>query len=109
MKGSDLSSLPCAQLDGVGKVLQEKLERLDIFTIQDLLFHLPFRYEDRTHITALSQARVGDKVLIQGELHSVSFPSGGKTRLLCVLADSTRRLHLRFFRMYSLHKKILKA
>lgn len=107
MKGSSLSYLPCSQLRGVGKAIQDKLARLGIFTVEDLLFHLPFRYEDRTQITPLAKARVGGKVLIRGELAKVSFPRSGKTRMLCELCDGGRRLHLRFFHIYPLHKKSL--
>ncbi len=103
----NLNHLSCLQLRGVGKAIQEKLERLGIFTIQDLLLHLPFRYEDRSHITALAEARVGQRVFIQGVLESVSFPQSGKTRLLCELRDGTRRLHLRFFHAYPQQQKIM--
>ncbi len=107
MKTPNLNLFSCKHLRGVGPAIQEKLERLGIFTIQDLLFHLPFRYEDRTQITPLAKARVGGKVLIQGVVEAVSFPQSAKTRLLCELRDGNRRLHLRFFHVYPLHKKNL--
>lgn len=107
MTKSLLNYLPCSSLRGVGKAIREKLEHLGIQSVQDLLFHLPFRYEDRTRLTPLAQARVGDKVLIEGVIENVSFPSGGKTRLLCELKEGNRRLHLRFFYVYPAQKKVL--
>jgi len=106
---TDLNQLSCTHLNGVGKALQIKLERLGIFTVQDLLFHLPFRYEDRTRITSLAQVRVGTRALISGVLESVSFPQSGKTRLLCELRDTTRVLHLRFFHAYPHYQKMIKV
>lgn len=106
---TDFSQLPCSQLRGVGKAIQEKLSRLGIVTIQDLLFHLPFRYEDRTRISPLNQLRVGVKALVEGVLESVSFPRAGKTRLLCELRDGSRHLRLRFFHVYPSHKKMMEV
>ena len=67
-------------LKGVGAKCAERLTQLSIITIQDLLFHLPFRYEDRTRITPFSAARVGDRVLIEGYVESVEIV--GKKRYL---------------------------
>jgi len=104
---TDCSQMRCADLHGVGKAVEEKLSRLGISTVQDLLFHLPFRYEDRTRISSLARVRVGDKALISGVVQAISFPKTAKTRLLCELHDGSRRLHLRFFHVYPLHKKQL--
>ena len=103
----DFSQLPCSRLRGVGQAMQEKLARLGIVSIQDLLFHLPFRYEDRTRITPLNQLRVGVKAVIEGELSAVSYPRGGKTRLLGELREGTRQLRLRFFHIYPSHKQMM--
>ena len=39
---------PVSSLAGVGPALAATLERLGLLTLQDLWFHLPLRYEDRT-------------------------------------------------------------
>ncbi|HLB57566.1 MAG TPA: hypothetical protein VJL60_02005, partial [Gammaproteobacteria bacterium] len=46
----DLSLLPCQQLTGVGKRIAERLAQIGIWHVQDLLFHLPLRYQDRTRV-----------------------------------------------------------
>ncbi len=103
------SETPCSHLKGVGKAIFEKLNYLGIFTLQDLLFHLPFRYEDRTRISSMTEAREGSKILIEGVVQSLASPVSGKTRLLCELRDAKRRFYLRFFHIYPPHQKMLEV
>ena len=58
--------LKCQELQGIGPKLAEKLAKLGIEKVADFLLHLPSRFEDRTQLTALAQATVGDFVLIEG-------------------------------------------
>lgn len=96
-KQNDLSLLPCQQLSGVGKRIAERLAHLGIHHVQDLLFHLPLRYQDRTHVYAISDLTPGDHVVVEGEIETVSTPKVGRTRLLCRLKDHSGRMSLRFF------------
>lgn len=61
MQASDKDNLapPVTSLAGVGAKLAEKLARIHITGVQDLLFHLPLRYQDRTTITPIGALRVG--------------------------------------------------
>ena len=54
----DTGHLPVARLKGVGPRVAERLARLSIHTVQDLLFHLPLRYQDRTRIVPIGSLRV---------------------------------------------------
>lgn len=108
MNTIDLSQMPCAHLRGVGAAIFEKLNILGIYTLQDLLFHLPFRYEDRTTLSRIADLKEGSKGLIEGKVQMVEYPLRGKTRFLCELQDATRRIHLRFFQVYPLHKKLIR-
>jgi ATP-dependent DNA helicase RecG len=56
------------QLKGVGISLADKLARLGLTNLQELLFHLPRDYEDRSHITRIGDARTGASVLLEGEV-----------------------------------------
>jgi ATP-dependent DNA helicase RecG len=86
-------------LKGVGQAVAEKLKRLEIYNIQDVLFHLPLRYEDRTKITALGSLQIGQQALIEGVIdHSeVKYGGRGRRSLLCYLSDNTGAIVLRFF------------
>ena len=86
-------------LKGIGPSVAEKLTRLEIYNIQDVLFHLPLRYEDRTKITAIGSLQAGQHALIEGVVdHSeVKFGGRGRRSLLCHLSDNTGAVMLRFF------------
>jgi ATP-dependent DNA helicase RecG len=101
--------LPCDVLQGVGKKLSEKLSHLGINHVQDLLFHLPFRYQDRTRVHSVEEIVPGEHVVIEGELDSVSTPKVGRTRLLCRLNDETGRVALRFFYVNAFQRQQLQV
>lgn len=104
---NDLSLIPCSRLTGVGKRIAERLAHLGIECVQDLLFHLPLRYQDRTRIYPIDQLTPGDHVVIEGIIESSSTPKVGRTRLLCRIKDATGYLHLRFFYVNTLQRKTL--
>ena len=104
----DLSLLPCEHLKGVGSRLSEKLSRLGIHSVQDVLFHLPMRYQDRTRIFPISHISPGDHVVLEAVIATVSMPKGGRTRLLCRLDDATGHVHVRFFYVNPIQFKTLK-
>lgn len=96
-------------LRGVGKQIAKHLARLNIHSIQDLLFHLPSRYQDRTHIQSIRQLIPGEEAVIEGVIKSVSMPPRGRTKLLCELRDETGVVYLRFFHVLSFQMGVLKA
>ena len=63
-----LSQIDVTALKGVGKQLAEKLAKIHIHTLQDLLFHLPLRYMDRTRITPIAAVQPHHDVVIEGEV-----------------------------------------
>lgn len=100
-------------LKGVGQHLAEKLQGLDLFTLQDLAFHLPFRYQDRTRVTPIGALALHSDVVIEGEIRAadIAFTGGafGKKRrsLVCRIQDGTGTLTLRFFHFSSAQKNQL--
>ena len=88
---------PVATLRGVGDKMAERLARLNIVTVQDLLFHLPSRYQDRTRVTPLGALRVGDEALICGEVLLAEVRYGRRPALLIRINDGTGALTLRLF------------
>ena len=88
---------PLRQLRGVGERSAENLARLGLHYVGDLLFHLPLRYQDRSRIVALRDLRVGDEVLIEGEVLSSELRYARRRMLMVTIGDGTGLLLLRFF------------
>jgi ATP-dependent DNA helicase RecG len=86
-----------ASLKGVGAQTLKKLERLGLHTLQDLLFHLPLRYEDRTRIVPLASLRSGDHALIEGRVELTETLPTGRRSLVIRLSDESGHITLRFF------------
>lgn len=88
-------------LKGVGPKMLERLEKLGLHTIQDVLFHLPYRYEDRSHVVPIGALRHGQSSLVEATIDfaDTGFTRSGKRRrmLLLHVSDGTGSLILRFF------------
>lgn len=99
---------PVTDLKGVGTAMALKLERLGIHSIQDLLFHLPSRYQDRTRIVPIGSLRPGDECVVSGEIKAADVVQGRRRSLLCRIQDGTGTLTLRFFHFNAGQKNALK-
>jgi ATP-dependent DNA helicase RecG len=88
---------PVASLRGVGPALAEKLAKLGVVQVQDLLFVLPSRYEDRTHVSEIGALRHGLRAVVEGEIQLTEVAYRRRRQLLCRIADGTGSLTLRFF------------
>ena len=96
-QGGHYSCLPVTSLKGVGPKVAERLARLDIHSVEDLLFHLPYRYEDRTRITPIGALRTGNEVVIEGKVELTEIKFARRRMLLSRLSDGTGFITLRFF------------
>jgi ATP-dependent DNA helicase RecG len=92
-----LEQRPVASLRGVGPALAEKLEKLGVTQVQDLLFVLPSRYEDRTQISEIGAVRHGMRAVVEGEVQLTEVAYRRRRQLLCRITDGTGSLTLRFF------------
>ncbi|MDC0610046.1 ATP-dependent DNA helicase RecG [Vibrio sp.] len=92
-----LSAVPLTSLSGVGAKVAEKLEKIGLETVQDLLFHLPLRYEDRTRIYPIIKLHPGLWAAAQGKVMSVDTIFGRKKMLTVKISDGNGTLTLRFF------------
>ncbi|WP_100639267.1 ATP-dependent DNA helicase RecG [Marinobacter salexigens] len=104
---ASLDDIPVTELKGVGSALAEKLGRLGVASMQDLLFHLPHRYEDRTRIIPMGSLRVGDVAVVEGEVMKTDLVMGRRRSLQVTLKDSSGFLVLRFFHFNAAQKNQL--
>lgn len=105
----ELSQFACARLKGVGPKIAELLTKCGIQTVQDLLFHLPSRYEDRTRITPIGHARSGDHIVVQGAVEHTEIVQTRRRSLLCRIWDGTGHITLRFFHFTSQQQQSFKV
>lgn len=84
-------------LRGVGPSLYEKLSNQNIRKIEDLLFFLPIRYEDKTKLIKIGDAIADQKNLTQGKVIDSKILFFGRRALQVILDDGTEKLKLRFF------------
>ena len=94
---NDLSKLPVESLKGVGPSLQNKLLKIGIKTVEDIVFHLPYRYEDRTRISPIGSVVTGRAYLLEGKISEIKIMYGRRRSLLAFLEDPSGRIGLRFF------------
>ncbi|KZC40243.1 UNVERIFIED_ORG: ATP-dependent DNA helicase RecG, partial [Rhodanobacter sp. FW104-R5] len=89
---------PAGALPGVGPALVAALARLGLERVQDLWFHLPLRYEDKTRITAIADLRVGERAQVEGVVEAVERGFRYRPQLKVAIGDASRQtLLLRFF------------
>lgn len=104
-----LDQIPVTQIKGVGSVLAGKLVKIGLNTIQDILFHLPLRYLDRTRVTPIGALQPGIDVVIEGEVRASDLVFGKRRSLLCKLQDHTGTVSLRFYHFNKAQQQNLSA
>lgn len=92
------------ELKGVGPKFAEQLQKLQIFSLADLYFHLPFRYEDRSRITPIGSLRAMNTAVVQGEVKSANIVFGKRRSLLVKIQDHTGLVNLRFYHFNNTQK-----
>ncbi|WP_211827450.1 ATP-dependent DNA helicase RecG [Kistimonas asteriae] len=103
-----LHEIPVTSLKGVGAALADKLAKIGIHTLQDLLFHLPLRYQDRTRITPLGALQFGMDAVIQGTVVAADIVNGRRRSLLCRVQDGTGSISLRFYHFSGAQRNTMK-
>ena len=104
---SELAARAVGSLRGVGPRAATRLAKLGIHTVEDLLFHLPFRYEDRTRIAPIGRLRPEQHVVVEGEIMAADILFGKRRSLLCKVSDGTGMISLRFFHFSAAQKNNL--
>lgn len=102
-----LAQIAITSLKGVGPSMADKLAKIGLISLQDLLFHLPNRYEDRTRITSIRDCFPGVFTNIIGEITDSQIISGKRRMLLVTVQDGSGTVSLRFFRFTASQKNNL--
>ena len=104
---TNLAQVPISALKGVGPSMAEKFAKLGLISLQDLLFHLPLRYEDRTRVTAVRDLIPGVYTNIIGEVTNNQVVMGKRRMLVVTINDGTGFVDLRFFHFSAAQKNSL--
>jgi len=88
---------PVTALPGVGERLAERLARLGLASVADVLFHLPLRYQDRTRVRRIGELRPGDEAVVDATVEHASVVHGRRRALAARVHDGTGGLTLRWF------------
>jgi len=104
---TSLEDVSVSSLKGAGVQTVKRLEKLGIKSVQDLLFHLPSRYEDRTKIHAIGTLVPGHHVLVEGRIQLTQVVARNRGSLICQIEDGTGTLSLRFFHFSSRQRTML--
>jgi ATP-dependent DNA helicase RecG len=97
----------CSQLSGVGPSIAARLAKCGIHTIQDLLFHLPYRYQDRTRVTALQDCQAGDFAVLEGVIVASQVRLHRRRVWVCRLQDLSGSIELQFFHFNTQQRQLL--
>ncbi|MCD9526302.1 ATP-dependent DNA helicase RecG [Photobacterium carnosum] len=97
MSGQLLNTVALTELAGIGAKMAEKLHKIGLNNVQDVLFHLPLRYEDRTRIWPINRVAPGQFLTVQGEVSHCSIQFGKRKMLTVKIGDGTGSVTLKFF------------
>ena len=105
---TELSAIPVTALKGIGAAMAEKLARVGLENLQDVLFHLPLRYQDRTRVVPIGALRPGQDAVVEGVVATADVIMGRRRSLLVRLQDGSGTLSLRFFHFSQAQKDGMK-
>lgn len=104
----ELAAVAVTALKGVGAALAEKLAKVGLENLQDVLFHLPLRYQDRTRIVPIGALRPSQDAVVEGIVAGADVVMGRRRSLLVRLQDGSGTLSLRFYHFSQAQKEGLK-
>ena len=102
-----LGQISIGELKGIGPAQSQKLSRLNLYTLQDLMLHLPHRYEDRTRVTPIVYLAPDHGAVIEGDVVHTQIQFGRRRSLIVTLRDETGQIAIRFFHFSKAQQKSL--
>ena len=101
------TSSDLTDLNGVGPAVAGALADLGIHSVEDLLFHLPLRYEDRTRLHPIGGLYSGATVQIEGRVEHSAIVPARRPMLVVLVSDGTGRITLRYFHFRAAQQRAL--
>ncbi|MGX5202978.1 ATP-dependent DNA helicase RecG [Aliikangiella sp. IMCC44632] len=92
-----LASISLNTLKGVGPKIAERFAQIHLHNIEDLLFHLPYKYQDKSRVTPIGSLRLGETALVCGKIEKADIVFGKRRSLVCKISDGTGILDIRLF------------
>ncbi|MCX7928270.1 MAG: ATP-dependent DNA helicase RecG [Patescibacteria group bacterium] len=88
-----------SELANVGEIYAKRLSKLGILTLEDLLMHVPFRYEDFTNIKKISTVKANENVTIHAKIESITniTTKRGRKAQLVIVFDETGKMQILWF------------
>ncbi len=92
----------------VGPTYAKRLEKLEIATIEDLIFHFPFRYDDFSLISSISRVQPGETITVRGVVEKMTneYTRHGKKIQKATIVDKTGKIEATWFNQPFLAKTI---
>lgn len=90
---------------GVGEALAKRLAKLGIYRDEDLLLHLPLRYEDETRLTPVRDLRPGVAAQVEGLVVANEIVLRPRRQLIVRIQEGRAELTLRFLHFYPQQQK----
>ncbi|WP_196139324.1 ATP-dependent DNA helicase RecG [Aliikangiella sp. G2MR2-5] len=100
-----LAGIGVDSLKGVGPKVAQKLEQLGIKNLEDLLFHLPYKYQDRSRVCPIGELRQGESALVFGQIEAADITFGKRRSLVCRISDGSGLMDIRLFYFSMAQKK----
>lgn len=97
-----------ARISGIGPSFINRLKNLNLVTVEDLIYHFPFRYDDFSQNLTTPEIKIGEKVTLQGEIWSIKniFTRTRKILTTAILNDGRGTVELVWFNQSWLIKNI---
>ena len=100
----NLNKMPVTVLKGVGPKMAERLAKIGLNSVADVLFHLPLHYQDRTRLYPISELKDGMQVCVQGSVISCNVQMARRRILKCKISDGSGSITMNFFNFYASQK-----
>ena len=93
---------PISVVPKIGPTYQKLLEKLEIFKVEDMLYHFPFRYQDYSQFKTIKDLQDGDTITVTATLASIKniYTRNGKRITKANVIDHTGELGIVWFNQH---------